>query len=1090
MATDIDSILNDLIARVGKVRRWLLALGVLKTAALWLGCLSVYVGLYALIDHRIHFDWPGRLVALVLLVALLAVLCRYLAKTLRRDMTYSHAANHVENKQSFDQQLVAVVEFYEGKSDYPYSKSLARQLVLQVDRATEGFPLDSTIDKWHGYVLAACVTLCLSVVGLFIHQNVRYFTSYLTRLVRPFAKVEPVSSTVLESITKDTVTGPNVPVTLSAALSGELPESAELVLTRPGVEEPNGTAAPRVERIPIEPKPDGQGQFTLMAAPSFDKLEDVTYRFEAGDRNTESHTITVAELPTIERITATVTRPSVNGIDPGQTYTEEITDSLLEVLPDSHVQLQVQTNTPLQKASVTGPDGQPIKQSSQTADAFGVEFTAEKDSTMEFSLLSDKGLPNGGPQKLQVHLKSDEPPQFELLSPDGDYLATDIASIPIAFKVTDDFGLTSARLCCELPDGTSVVLDTSAPTGVKETQLAHTLELEQYELKVGDSLLFHAQATDIDTGQPRTDANTAGEIYFIEIRPYQQYWHPQPGGGPPSPTPGPTPEDLITILEYTRAIVKKTWALAQEPRLTQASRDKLDSIREDLEYCAARLAANRDDPNNGFTNDAKAELTGIIGLYTEAKEPLLRHDAEAALGPEREAYRRLRKFIDELHMKWNPPSSGQGVPEDKPERVTLQERPENPKMEAERLENELEEIQQEIEKLTQEQKSLKADLADTLGDRAGKAAKPSASDASAQSSSGQGQQADQSSQGSTGQGPSMSEPSESDTASQGSGGQGQQGSQSQPSDTASQGSGGQGQSGNPPQGSEANSQGSGGQGQSTGQSSESDTRSQGSGAQGQGSQGPSSESSQGSPGGDSAQTEARLRMLEAKQKALSEQASRIASGLRQLPPSEGPAQTSVRDQTQRSLDRAIESMQQFEDKLTDLRYEPTSSTGREIDMTRLADSAIRQLTQASQALKNGLSSGQENGAGDKAQAMAERLARDAEALDESLDPAEQEEMLKRLEEAQRLLEKMAGAQWATISGGGAPGTSHVYTRSKPTGPAEAARLLSRQFWSIAVQARDRQIGPVQDEPSDVEFFELENEFFESAARFRPGPKQK
>ena len=109
----------------------------------------------------------------------------------------------------------------------------------------------------------------------------------------------------------------------------------------------------------------------------------------------------------------------------------------------------------------------------------------------------------------------------------------------------------------------------------------------------------------------------------------------------------------------------------------------------------------------------------------------------------------------------------------------------------------------------------------------------------------------------------------------------------------------------------------------------------------------------------------------------------------------------------------------------------------------------------------------------------------AEALDASVGPEERERMLQRLKAAERLLEKMAGAQWATVDGGGAPGASHVYTRSPRTGPAEAARMLSQQFWSIAIRARERSLRPMDDEPSDAEFFELENMFYESAAAFRP-----
>lgn len=50
--------------------------------------------------------------------------------------------------------------------------------------------------------------------------------------------------------------------------------------------------------------------------------------------------------------------------------------------------------------------------------------------------------------------------------------------------------------------------------------------------------------------------------------------------------------------------------------------------------------------------------------------------------------------------------------------------------------------------------------------------------------------------------------------------------------------------------------------------------------------------------------------------------------------------------------------------------------------------------------------------------------------------------------------------------------------------------MSGQFWSVAIQARSRQMRGTENEPSDARFFESENKFFEDAAKFRPpsGPK--
>ncbi|MHC4704756.1 MAG: hypothetical protein ACYTFQ_29775, partial [Planctomycetota bacterium] len=66
--------LDALVGRVGKVRRWLIALAIMKIAALCLIFVSAYVGVYAWLDHRVNFDERGRVIALVLLIAGIAVL--------------------------------------------------------------------------------------------------------------------------------------------------------------------------------------------------------------------------------------------------------------------------------------------------------------------------------------------------------------------------------------------------------------------------------------------------------------------------------------------------------------------------------------------------------------------------------------------------------------------------------------------------------------------------------------------------------------------------------------------------------------------------------------------------------------------------------------------------------------------------------------------------------------------------------------------------------------------------------------------------------------------------------------------------------
>ncbi|MHC4627398.1 MAG: hypothetical protein ACYTDV_10500, partial [Planctomycetota bacterium] len=153
----------------------------------------------------------------------------------------------------------------------------------------------------------------------------------------------------------------------------------------------------------------------------------------------------------------------------------------------------------------------------------------------------------------------------------------------------------------------------------------------------------------------------------------------------------------------------------------------------------------------------------------------------------------------------------------------------------------------------------------------------------------------------------------------------------------------------------------------------------------------------------------------------------------------------------------------------------------------LMESARRQMDMARQALDGELPLSDEEKLAQEAQKMAEQLAEEADALDESVTPQQEQDMLALLEEAKRLLETMPEPQWTTMdqSKGARSAAGLVLTRGPEVAPAEAARQLARQFWSISIDARRRRQQLSEDESSDVKFYGQENEFFENAAKFEP-----
>ncbi len=1142
MDVTIDRKLDILLTRVSKVRRWLAAIAILKVIAICLLFASGYIGIYIILDHYLNLGILARITAFVLLISSAGFLLYKLSKLLLVSISYSNAANYIENKNSFNQQLVAAMEYYENSSDYPYSKVLAEQLVSRVCEDSEYFNFDSAVEKWRGYALAAVVFLGIGIVSLYVQHNLAYLKTYMTRLTVPFAAIEPVSTTSLKPLTEDIVAEPESLLKFSAGIEGKLPEEGVFVIQ---TQLHDSNEIPEPEKIHLKPIHEQDAQPIFETSKFFPETGNFKYRFETGTVHTDWKNIEIREAPEIKSITAEISLP-----DGKQNYTEQIKNNKLEVIEGSSVKLQVETTSKLDEAKIKELDGRLNTKWLDGKNNFSHTFTVDKQGTIEFGLTDEKGLSNKNVTGLEIVLKTDNPPEFELISPEGDYLATNVSSVPIEFEVKDDFGLNSIQFYLELPDQQPSFFDIPVKPNTKEHKFTHTLEMEEYNLNIGDIIMFYARAEDISTAISSENKISSSEVYFIEIRPYQQYWHLQSTGqDEPSNIPGAASDSLKTILEYTRAFVKKTWALANKPEITSEDRSKLDSIRDDVTYSSDSLEYIRDDPLNAFTDAHKAVINQVLSHFSKAEDLLEQYDASSALESEKKAYEILRKFIIEIDMQMSPPPSGQSVPQEKPDKVKLEESTELSGIEKERVDAEMQKLQQDIEQVEREQKKLKTEFVNFLEQQKEASIKAQAemkaqqssaesnknqtsqdqssnqqsdmqqsqdssgqgqsseqssdqqsqgssgqgqssdqsSDQQSQGSSGQGQSSDQQSQGNSGQGQSSEQSSEqqsqgnsgqgqsseqsSDQQSQGSSGQGQSSDQS--SDQQSQGSSGQGQSSE--QSSDQQSQGNSGQGQSSEQSIEqsSDQQSQSSSGQGQSSEQSNYQQSQS----NLAHEQARLRMLQAKQAALQDKVEQLKQELNNLP------QTTASDEAEKHLDEAIENMEQFQEQMNEARYEPESYNRKANRAVELMDSAQEKLELAEDVIGQSIMGDENEQLAQQAQDAAEQAAQLASSLDESLTEIEREQMLARLESAKRSLERMIKPQLANVSGGGSlQDSGHVLT-TDTSKPSDTAREISRKFWSLALELKKQKEQPIEDEPSDVRYYENENEFYENAAKY-------
>ncbi len=1077
MATNEE--LDYLVSRVAKVRKWLAAIAVLKTATICLLFACIYIGGYIILDHRFNFSLPGRLIAFFLLAGLTVFLVYKLSRLLLVQISYTNAANFIENNYSLNQQLVAAMEYYENKADYPYSKVLAEQLIIRVNKDSETFAFDSVVEKWHGFALAAFVFLGLGVVGFYVQHNISFLATYFARLAVPFSSVAPISATTLESITRDIVSEPESMLTISAKINGLIPDSGQLIIAPIGHDSND-------HKIQLKPTEELGTEPKFETSEFFSKTGQFKYQFKADLAQTPWHNIDIREAPQIKSITAEIELPqNIRDDETLKKLSEQIKNNTLEIIKNSSVTLHIESSSNLSEIEITNPNGTSSKSKLNGENTFSHTFTAKEQGDIEFHLTDDKGLKSKNIPKLKILLKTDNPPQFKLISPDGDYLATNVSSIPIEFKITDDFGLSSAKFIAELPKGEPISIDIPIQPDSNEARFSYILELEQYELVIGDSIMFYANATDIKTSISDKENASCSEIYFIEIRPYLQIWHLKEAGKGKS-NPAPVPEDLMTLLEYTRAFIKKTSVVAGKTSLDADDRSNLKSINEDVEYCASLLIQLRDDPHSEFNEAQKAVLNEILKYYENASSDLERFKTADALLNEKEAYRILRKFILELEMDYNPPADGETVPKETPDKLKLKEAIESPEIEPEQMEEALEEVQDNIEQLQAEQNQLQEEL-----DKALKQQKQANEQAKANAQADQ-----QSSNNNSNQNGNISGQSEQNGDSQqqgeGSSGQGNQGQQSNNSQQG-EGSSGQGNS-NPQSNSQLQGEGSSGQG-NQGQQGNNSQQGEGSSASSIAHR-PSSILPGKTPddGRETSQAiaQAQLKMLQAKQSELQSNVSQLQQKLESIAKNSEGSMSQLSKEVQKQLGEALENMEQFQEKMDELQYQPHDFDNKSEEASKMMESAAKKLESAGKSLESGLNSSEEGKLAKELKKNADELSEDAEKLDNKLSESERIKMEALLEAANKLLDSQAAAHRASVSrGNGNQGTGmHVLTEEGGAADRDTAREIARHFRFLAIELEKKKEQPIEDEPSDSRFVEAESDFFENAAKYNTGENGK
>ena len=707
----------ELQARISGARR------VWKRSLFWTGFAIVLTGVIALLVGEAIVDWLMPLPSAVR-VALLAVgagvigylLYKYLVQPLRTSLTLRDVALNVErNHPDLEDRLVSALEFGNRESVDPIEAHMLQRLLEDTVARVKGINFKATIDhsraRKHVGIAALVVVGCVVLSLLFpseIHTS-------LLRVLVPWEKTDPILTTRLavEPGNARILRGKSLPIHVT--VTGK--SAAKVVLTYRdiGAQQPSTSEVEKDEQQPktvigMLQNPDDKRGF---AYEIFNIDADMEYFVVANEATSERYTVEVFEMPKVTEISVAYTYPDYTGLKPVvQTGTGDV-----RAVVGTQAEIKLITNKAIQTASIAigksqnrdfydlfdDPDDetsdnhgkdvfqQPMIISNGNTLTTTIDVVA--DGNYAIQLLCIDGFNNEIPIEYTIRAMPDTVPEVVIKEPGRDVKATKLDEVEIVAEATDDYGVAELKLMYRVGSDElqELVMESSASapivrsgSGADPYHLAdgaYTFYLEEFDVEPGDIISYYAHATDNNTRTGPGEASS--EIYFIEIRPFNEDFHEgenegQPGEAEPNPLSDVISSQKQIIRETSKHIRMKPATVTETYQgAVRKTGEKQTELKDKTQRVVDEFSAAMQG-ESAVTPEILMNLEDAIDRMGEASDNLNAVRPDEAIPPEQEALELLIKVSLEIP------------------KVLMQMRSSNPQL-AENLELEMEELQSELE---------------------------------------------------------------------------------------------------------------------------------------------------------------------------------------------------------------------------------------------------------------------------------------------------------------------------------------------------------------------------------------------------------
>lgn len=454
----------------------------------------------------------------------------------------------------------------------------------------------------------------LGVLGLVLAAlfawNPRTTCRSILRLATPMAGLPPMTDTRIVAVKPGAAVVARADrLVVTVAMQGEIPETVHLLRRiADGTDDEM-----QADAVPVESAPG-----TAKAMFSLEELSaSFQYRIQAGDAASGWYGVTVQHPPELDAWTAHVTPPPYTGL-PASTLSGDTENPT--VPEDSRVKFVGTATCELRSASVIHPRIQAAA-TDLTGGGFHLVFAARERPRPALRMESSYGLAMQRP--IPFEIKADAPPLLRLVdTPLRQEAPKAAASIPVAFRAEDEYGVTRVGLERMHANGSVEAIRTVAPPNARSEFAARfVLDLASFAADPGEELRFRLWAE--DNGPDAASRRAHSPVLAIQI--------------PAKPRPDDeksavdaSRDRLAEIIDLQRRALLGTRSLQERVQLT----GELDTERL-LELRASQREVR------GKTG-ALLEAAPPLGDLVNVLHSLLEHEMIQAL----DAFERVRRQPD------------------------------------------------------------------------------------------------------------------------------------------------------------------------------------------------------------------------------------------------------------------------------------------------------------------------------------------------------------------------------------------------------------------------------------------------------------